>query len=71
MFAVLDKEKNKELHTVNLRQIDLTTVYPGVLARVVVRLKNVNLSVDYRMRNYSDIQYYRAKSKWIRKGSFT
>ena len=44
MFAVLDKEKNTELHSLDLHYIDLSTVDPDVLARVVVKLKNINLS---------------------------
>ena len=37
MFAVLNKEKNAELHTLNLHGVNLSTVDPDVLDRVVVR----------------------------------
>ena len=43
MFAVLDKEKNKELRTLDLEYVNLSTVDPDVLARVVVKLKIAHL----------------------------
>ena len=49
MFDVIDKEKNTELHTLNLVSVNLSTVDSDILARVVARMKNAILTEEYRM----------------------
>ena len=46
MFAVLNKEKNTKLHTLGLGWVNLSTVDPDVLARVVDRVENVYRDTD-------------------------
>ena len=55
VFSVLDKEKNAELHTLGLSRrssVNLSTVDPGVLSRVIMRLKNADLIKLAKLTNY-------------------